>query len=81
MAGGYDETMNLEERNADVASHFATRKDIHFEQVGYIDCIFYELNNGYVVYSWWNYSYTDEESGKKMEMPLMLSHSFNDDGK
>ncbi|WP_319230347.1 nuclear transport factor 2 family protein [Draconibacterium orientale] len=81
LAGGYDVTMNLEERAADVADHFATRKDIHFEQVGYPDCIFYELNNGYVVYSWWNYSYTDEESGKKVEMPLMLSHSFNDDGK
>ncbi|MDX8338032.1 nuclear transport factor 2 family protein [Draconibacterium sp. IB214405] len=80
-AGGFNQSMNLEERAADVANHFATRKDIHFEQIGYPDCIFYELNNGFVVYSWWNYSYTDEESGKKVVMPLMLSHSFNDDGK
>ncbi|WP_321369362.1 nuclear transport factor 2 family protein [uncultured Draconibacterium sp.] len=81
LAGGWDKSQNLEERAADVANHFASRKDIHFEQIGYPDCIFYELNSGYVVYSWWNYSYTDEESGKKVTMPLMLSHSFNDDGK
>ena len=81
LAGGWDKSMNLEERTADVASHFDKRKDIHFEQIGYPDCIFYELNNGYVVYSWWNYSYTEEGSGKKFVMPLMLSHSFNDDGK
>ena len=81
LAGGFNINQNLEERAADVAGHFATRKDIHFEQVGYPDCIYYQLNDGYVVYSWWNYSYTDEESGKKVTMPLMLSHSFNDDGK
>ncbi|HYQ55841.1 MAG TPA: nuclear transport factor 2 family protein [Draconibacterium sp.] len=81
LAGGWEESMNLEERTEDVIDHFATRKDIHFEQIGYPDCIFYALNNGYVVYSWWNYSYTEEESGKEVEMPLMLSHSFNDEGK
>ncbi|QIA06684.1 nuclear transport factor 2 family protein [Draconibacterium halophilum] len=81
LAGGWDKSMNLEERTADVTNHFDTRKDIHFEQIGYPDCIFYELNNGYVVYSWWNYSYTEEESGKKVVMPLMLSHSFDDEGK
>lgn len=81
LAGGWDKRMNLEERTADVSNHFTSRKDIHFEQIGYPDCIFYELNNSYVVYSWWNYSFTEEESGKKVVMPLMLSHTFNEDGK
>ncbi|WP_167616563.1 nuclear transport factor 2 family protein [Maribellus sediminis] len=78
---GYDQSIDLETRANAVKESFAKRKDIHFEQVGYPDCIFYELNNGFVVYSWWVMSYVDEESGKKIELPLMLSHSFNDDGK
>ena len=81
LADGWDKTYNLEERAENVKAHFAERKDIHFKQIGYPDCIFYELNNGYVVYSWWEYSFTLEESGEKISMPLMLSHSFNDEGK
>ncbi|WP_340111758.1 nuclear transport factor 2 family protein [Maribellus mangrovi] len=78
---GWDESIDLVTRMGYVKDNFANAKDIHFKQIGYPDCIFYELNNGFVVYSWWEYSFTREESGEKVVMPLMLSHSFNDDGK
>ena len=81
IAGDWGKSMNLETRSEEVKNHFASRKDIHFKQIGYPDCIYYELNNGYVVYSWWELTYTLEENDKKVVLPLMLSHSFNDDGK
>lgn len=49
------------------------------EEVGYPDCIYYEKNDGYVVYSWWKVSFVKD--GKKGVYPLMLSHTFNKDGK
>lgn len=55
------------------------RENYKLEEVGYPDCIYYEKNDGYVVYSWWKVSYAMD--GKKVEYPLMLSHTFNKDGK
>lgn len=78
---GWDESIDLETRMKAIEEHFAKRKDYHFKQIGYPDCVFYELNNDYLVYSWWEYSFVDEESGKKIVAPLMLAHTFNDDGK
>jgi hypothetical protein len=51
------------------------------KQQGYPDCVWYEKNDQYVVYSWWEHSFTIKEDGKKVVMPLMLSHYFNKDGK
>jgi len=78
---GWDQSIDLDTRAKFIEEHFGERKDYHFEQIGYPDCIYYELNDGFVVYSWWEYSYTEEESGKRVSAPLMLSHSFNDEGK
>lgn len=49
------------------------------EQVGYPDCMYYAKNDGYVVYSWWLY----KEKGKDgiLEVPYMLSCTFNKEGK
>lgn len=49
------------------------------EEVGYPDCIYYELGDTYTVYSWWKISFMKD--GKKVVYPLMLSHTFNKDGK
>jgi len=48
------------------------------EQVGYPDCVHYEKNDSYVVYSWWNLHV--KKDGKKHKISLMLSHDFNDEG-
>lgn len=77
----WDESIDLETRMGYVKNNFANAKDIHFKQIGYPDCIYYALNDGYTVYSWWEYSFTMEESGKKVVMPLMLDHAFDKDGK
>ena len=49
------------------------------EQVGYPDCIYYAQNDLYVVYSWWKM--TVMKDGKYSEIPFMISHDFNDEGK
>ena len=49
------------------------------EQVGYPDCIYYEENNQYVVYSWWKMIIDKKDF--HYEFPVMLSSDFNDDGK
>jgi len=77
----WDNSIDLETRKEGIKETFDKIKDIHFKQNGYPDCIYYAKNNRYEVYSWWEYSFTYVESGKKVVMPLMLSHSFNDDGK
>ncbi|MFV0593059.1 MAG: nuclear transport factor 2 family protein [Draconibacterium sp.] len=77
----WNTTTDFETRKEETKAMFEKIKDIHFTQSGYPDCIYYAKNNRYEVYSWWEYSFTYVESGEKVVMPLMLSHSFNDDGK
>lgn len=73
------EYMNMEEHQANMAAMFF-KEDFKFkvEQRGYPDCIYYEKNDMYVVYSWWNMMY--KKDGKIYEYPFMLSHDFNDEG-
>ncbi len=49
--------------------------------VGYPDYMEYELGNTKVVMSWWSVSMTRKSDGKKIKLPLMMTHNFNDDGK
>ena len=56
-------------------------EDIYLEQVGYPDCIYYAKNDSYTVYSWWILKTTMKEDGRKIAAPMMLSISFNKDGK
>ena len=74
-----DESMSLEEYKA-VMSNMFFGEDLKFmvEQVGYPDCIYYEKNDMYVVYSWWKMIY--KKDGQVNEYPFMLNHIFNDDG-
>lgn len=48
---------------------------------GYPDYLEYELGNAKVVQSWWDARMTRKSDGKKVILPLMLTHDFNDEGK
>ena len=48
--------------------------------VGYPDYLEYEIGAGKVVQSWWNARLTRKSDGKKVVLPMMLTHNFNDDG-
>ena len=48
---------------------------------GYPDYLEYELGNGKVVQSWWTVRMKRKSDGKKVKLPLMLTHDFNDEGK
>jgi hypothetical protein len=51
------------------------------KQIGYPDCIYYTKDDSYVVYSWWVLTGISKTSGKKVELPIMLSDTFNKEGK
>ncbi|MDX2431252.1 MAG: nuclear transport factor 2 family protein [Bacteroides sp.] len=74
-----NESMSLEEYKAMMSNMFF-KEDLKFkvEQVGYPDCIYYEKNDMYVVYSWWNMVY--KKDGQVNEYPFMLYHTLNDEG-
>jgi ketosteroid isomerase-like protein len=75
----YEDQRKLGEQKKEWESIFEQVDHIEMEQVGYPDCIYYAKNDDYVVYSWWIFS--GERGEEKIEFPLMLSHTFNDDGK
>lgn len=77
----WGESIGLDERKAEIQKHFDEYEDITMKQIGYPDCIYYEKNNEYVVYSWWEYSITVSATGKKVVMPIMLSNTFDEAGK
>lgn len=77
----WGESIDLEARKKEMETNFSQMDKIKMRQVGYPDCIYYAKNDSYVVYSWWVYSATSKADGKKTEFPIMLSHSFNKDGK
>ena len=73
------ESMSVDEYKKYMADrYFKDELKYKMEQIGYPDCVHYEKSDQYVVYSWWNLIV--QKDGKKYEIPLMLSHDFNDDG-
>lgn len=77
----WGESVDLATRKKELEAVFAKTDNIKMRQVGYPDCIYYAKNDSYVVYSWWVWSGTSKETGKKTEFPLMLAHSFDKEGK
>jgi ketosteroid isomerase-like protein len=47
---------------------------------GYPDYLEYELGNAKVVQSWWTARMTRKSDGKKVKLPIMMTHDFNDEG-
>lgn len=79
--GKVNEFINLEEKMKENKQTFASHDKIKFTQVGYPDCIHYSKDDTYVVYSWWELSFTTNEGKKKSNIPVMVSHDFNKEGK
>ena len=77
----WDENIDLKARKKELEAEFKDNDNFKMKQVGYPDCIYYAKDDYYVVYSWWLWSATRKSDGKKIELPLMLSHSFDKDGK
>jgi len=48
--------------------------------VGYPDYLEYDIDNAKVVQSWWTARMTRKSDSKKVKLPMMLMHRFNDDG-
>lgn len=75
-----DKSMMLKEQSEHWKAIFAENSNISMTQFGYPDCIYYSKNDDYVVYSWWVYRSVNKD-GQKVEMPIMLSDTFDKDGK
>jgi len=75
----FGESHTKEESMSGMKKMFANGFKAKVEQVGYPDCVYYERGNNFVVYSWWKQ--TVMKDGKKYTYPVMLAHTFNDDGK
>jgi len=74
------ESRSLEEHKQSLVDmYFKDDLKYKVEQNGYPDCVHYAKSDQYVVYSWWKL--VIKKDGKKHEIPIMLSHDFNDDGK
>ena len=48
---------------------------------GYPDYLKYDMGDADVVYSWWTIRLTRKADDKKINLPMMLIHYFNDEGK
>ncbi len=58
-------------------------KDWDIESIdvnGYPDYLEYELGKAKVVQSWWDFRVKRKSDGKKVNIPVMLVHYFNDEG-
>jgi len=47
---------------------------------GYPDYLNYGIGNSKVVQSWWTVRLTRKSDDKKIVVPIMIIHDFNDDG-
>ena len=74
-------SLNLEQALNGSKKTFDDLSNITFEQVGYPDCIYYAREDNYTVYSWWSMSFTNKEGKKYSGIPVMLSHTFDKNGK
>lgn len=47
---------------------------------GYPDYLEYEMGNAKIVQSWWDLRMTRKSDSKKVTLPILLVHNFNDEG-
>ncbi|MGZ2371657.1 nuclear transport factor 2 family protein [Ancylomarina sp. YFZ004] len=76
----FGKTKNLEDQIKELkeSRFFKPETKFKIKEIGYPDCLYYAKGDGYVVYSWW--LYTEWSKDKKIEVPLMVSTTFDKDG-
>lgn len=75
------ESISMEE-DKEGMKNFRAEFDITSIDVrGYPDYLNYGIGNSKVVQSWWTVRLVRKSDKKKINLPLMFMHSFNDDGK
>lgn len=75
------ESLNLEEvkqRNAQMMEEYEINS---IDVVGYPDYLEYDLRDSKAVQSWWDFRLTRKSDNKRIVMPVMYIHDFNDEGK
>ncbi|MEN3325145.1 nuclear transport factor 2 family protein [Mariniflexile soesokkakense] len=77
---GRDETRTLAEEKEGFKKMLESWKIDSFDVNGYPDYFNYEIGDGKVVQSWWDVRLTRKSDGKKVIIPILLVHNFNDEG-
>ncbi len=75
------ESLSLEEAKANMKETMDKYEITSIDQVGYPDYVEYDLRDGRTVYSWWDIRLTRKSDQKKIVMPIMYAHDFNEEGK
>jgi limonene-1,2-epoxide hydrolase len=74
------ESSTLEEDRAGLEKMLESFAIDSFDVVGYPDYLEYEIGSSKVVMSWWNLRLTHKADKKKIVLPAMYVHYFNDEG-
>jgi hypothetical protein len=74
------ETIDLKTKKVDTQKTFADYNSIQLVQSGEPVCVAYEKEY-FVVYSWWILSLTTKDGKKKSNIPVMLTHGYENSGK
>ena len=74
------ESMNLEELKEAHQNFYKNFEVESIDVVGYPDGLEYEIGGGMTIQSWWNFRVIRKSDKKKLIMPAMYTHDFNDDG-
>lgn len=74
------ETISLEESKENDIKFKEKFEITSIDVVGYPDYLNYDIDDSSVVQSWWNVRLIRKSDKKKIVVPLMLIHNFNDDG-
>ena len=74
------ETSSLEDEKAGFLKMLESWDIESIDVRGYPDYLEYEIGNGKTVQSWWDFRVKRKSDGKKMNIPVLLIHDFNDEG-
>jgi len=73
--------MSLEEVKERNSKFMETFEVTSIDVVGYPDYLEYDMRDGRVVQSWWKFRLTRKADGKKIILPALYIHDFDEDGK
>lgn len=75
------ETLTLDEVKARNSAIWEAFDITSIDVVGYPDYLEYDLGDGQTVQSWWRIRMTRKSDGKKIILPALYIHDFNEEGK